>query len=142
MTMGAMAGQHLRVSAVELAYQWLHRAVAALCLLFGLLYWVRLVGYYKGDLWRFDLMPSYWQVAAVSLAVLYPLAASGLWMLASWGPVIWLICAAAETVMFLGFPELYGHRMPVVVAHATIGLLFLAFRIALFVEQRRRRQDD
>ena len=140
--MGAMAGQHLRASVAELGYQWLHRAVAALCLMFGLLYWVRLVGYYKGDQWRFDLMPAYWQVAAVSLAVLYPLAASGLWMLASWGPVIWLICAAAETVMFAGFPELYGHRTPVVAAHAVIGLLFLAFRGALFVEHRRRRQDD
>jgi len=137
-----MAGQHLRVSVAEQAYQWLHRAVAALCLMFGLLYWVRLVGYYKGDLWRFDLMPPYWQAAAVSLAVLYPLAASGLWMLASWGPVIWLICAAAETVMFAGFPELYGHRMAVVAAHAVIGLLFLGLRAALYVERRRRRRED
>lgn len=137
----ATAGQHLRGTAVELGYRCLHRAVALLCLLFGLLYWVRLVGYYQGDLWRFDLMPSYWQVAAVSLAVLYPLAGSGLWMVASWGPVIWLICATAETVMHLGFPELYGGGMAVVATHAVIGLLFLGFRAVLFAEQHRRSKD-
>jgi hypothetical protein len=137
-----MAEQHLRVSAVELACQWFYRAVAAFCLMFGLLYWVRLVGYYKGDLWRFDLMPPHWQVAAVVLAVLYPLAASGLWMLASWGPVIWLICAASEVVMFLGFPHLYGHRTGIAASHGVTAFLFLAFRAALFLENRSRSQED
>mgnify|MGYP000866430154 CR=1 FL=1 len=139
---GAMTGRHPAGTVVELAYQWFHRAVAALCLLFGLLYWVRLMGYYQGSLWRFDLMPVHWQVAAVSLAVLYPLAASGLWMLASWGAVIWTVCAVCEAAMHLGFPELYGPRPGVVAAHAGIGLVFLSFQAALFVERRRRRKDD
>ncbi len=35
-------------------------------------------------------MPVHWQVATVTLAVFFPFAAVGLWMLASWGPVIWV----------------------------------------------------
>jgi hypothetical protein len=86
-------------SVAELTFAWFHRVIALYCLLFGVLYWVRLIGYYDGALWRFDLMPVHWQVAAVTLAALFPFAAIGLWMLASWGPVIWFICAATETVV-------------------------------------------
>jgi hypothetical protein len=138
---GAIPRQPLSVSPLEIADHWLYRIIAAYCLLFGILYWVRLIGYYPGNLWRFDLMPAYWQVTVVALAVLYPLAASGLWMLASWGPVIWLICAATETVMFAGFPELFGHRMVIVALHAVTALLFVAFSGALYFEQRRRRRE-
>lgn len=134
----AMGEESLRVSKTGLAYQWFHRGVAVYCLLFGLTYWARLIGYYEGPLWRFDLMPPHWQVAAVALAVLFPFAASGLWMLASWGPVIWFICALGETLMYAGFPELYGRRPGLVVAHALILLFFLGFRAAIYLEERRR----
>lgn len=127
----------LRPSTTEIAFQWLHRVVAFYCLLFGLLYWVRLIGLYDGDNWRFDLMPVHWQIAATSLAVLFPFAASGLWMLASWGPVIWFICAAMEAVMYVGFPELFGHRQGLVISHALVALLYLGFRTVLYLQKRR-----
>ncbi len=44
------------------------------------------------------------------LAAFFPFAGIGLWMMASWGPVIWFICAATESVMYLGFPDLFGQR--------------------------------
>jgi hypothetical protein len=135
-----LTGEHLKVSMIEFAYQWFNRAVALYCLLLGLAYWIRLVGFYEGTLWRFDLMPPYWQVPAVTLAVLFPLAASGLWMLASWGPVIWFTCALVETIMYAGFAELYGARPAIVVIHGIVLLLFLAFRGVLLLDQRRR--DD
>ena len=77
-------------------FAWFQRVIAGYCLMFGVLYWIRLIGFYRGPLWRFDLMPVHWQVAAVVLAVFFPFAAVGLWMLASWGPVIWFICAVTE----------------------------------------------
>ncbi len=136
------AGRPLaRISLTEQAYAWFHRLLGAYCLLFGLTYWVRLVGYYEGPLWRFDLMPAPWQVASLVLAVLFPFAASGLWMVASWGPVIWFICAATEATMYLGFPDIFGHRTGVVVSHALTLAVFAAFRLALFVEARRRGDD-
>ncbi len=118
----SVAPQRPGTTATEIAWQAFHRVIAAYCLLFGLFYWIRLVGYYPGSAWRFDLMAVHWQVAAVTLAVLFPFAAIGLWMLASWGPVVWFICAASETVMYVGFPELYGHRPAVVVAHGAVAL--------------------
>ena len=112
------------------------RVVAFLCLLSGMFYWVRLIGYYPGDFYRFDLMPVPWQVAAASLAVLFPFAAAGLWMLGSWGPVIWFLCAAGEIVMYAGFPEFFGHRLSVIVVHAAVAAIYCGFRAAMEIRRR------
>lgn len=138
--MALMDGRILRASALEVALEWYHRVVATYCLMFGVLYWIRLAGVYPGSLWRFDLMPLHWQVASVSLAVLFPFAAIGLWMIASWGPVVWFICAAAETVMYLGFSDLFGQRLPIVVAHAAVAVVYVGFRVAIVLEKRREAQ--
>jgi len=127
----------LRATTLDTLYQWFHRIIAAYSLLFGILYWVRLIGIYDGADWRFDLMPLHWQVASVTLAVLFPFAASGLWMLASWGPVIWFICAAIEVVMYVGFPELYGARIEIVASHLMVALLYCVFRAVLFIRKRK-----
>ena len=137
----AVGAATLRASTLEQASAWFYRLVAASCMLFGLSYWVRLVGYYGVDLWRFDLMPVHWQVASVVLAVLFPFAASGLWMVATWGPVIWFICAAAEAVMYLGLPELFGSRPGLIAVHAATLLVFLWFGVGLHLEARRRHAE-
>lgn len=123
-------------SLAEMLFAWFQRIIAAYCLLFGVLYWVRLLGFYHAPLWRFDLMPVHWQVAAAMLAVLFPFAAAGLWMLASWGPVIWFLCAATETVMYAGLPGLFGERWPIVLSHAAVALLYLVFRLVIRSQQR------
>lgn len=127
-------------SAVELAFSWFQRIVAVYCMLFGVLYWVRLVGFYPGSLWRFDLMPVHWQVASATLAALFPFAAAGLWMLASWGPVIWFICAATETAMYGALPQLFGERLPIVAAHMAVALIYIGFRIAIHWQNRQAQQ--
>lgn len=120
----------------ELAFYWFHRVIAAYCLMFGVLYWVRLIGIYDGAAWRFDLMPVHWQVASVTLAALFPFAAIGLWMLASWGPVVWFICATAEAVMYIGFPHLFGEKMLIVVSHVCVALVYAGIRLAVYFQQR------
>ena len=125
------------LSTAELAFAWFQRILAGYCLLFGVLYWVRLIGFYDGPLWRFDLMPVHWQIASVTLSVFYPFAASGLWMLASWGPVIWFICAVTEVVMYAGFPNLFGARPAIIWSHACVALLYVAFRVVIFLQKRR-----
>lgn len=131
---------NIKPTAAESTFVWFQRVMAGYCLLFGVLYWVRLVGIYPGSLWRFDLMPVYWQVAATALAALFPFAAIGLWMLTSWGPVIWLFCAAAETVMYAGFPDLFGTRSTIVFAHGFAALLYVAFRLTIRFQHRQRSQ--
>jgi len=125
------------LSTLEVTYQWFFRLVAAYSLLFGLMYWVRLIGFYQGTEWRFDLMPVHWQIVSVSLAALFPFAASGLWMLASWGPVIWFLCAAIEILMHVGLPELYGVRWAVVASHLLVALLFAVFQLLFYLSRRK-----
>lgn len=125
-----------RPSIWQLALELFMRAVAAASLALGLYYWLRLVGFYDAPQWRFDTMASHWQVAAVSLAVLYPFAASGLWMLASWGPVVWFLCAAAETAMYAGWPELFGRADLLLALHGLTALVYVGFRIRRHLEAR------
>jgi hypothetical protein len=127
-------------STAELTFYWFHRVIAAYCLMFGVLYWVRLIGIYDGPTWRFDLMPVHWQVTSVTLAVFFPFAAIGLWMLASWGPVIWFICAATETIMYVGFPELFGDKLLIVVSHFCVALFYAAFRLVIYFQKRQAAQ--
>lgn len=111
----------------EQGFAWFHRVVAVYCLLFGLIYWIRLVGVYPGDLWRFDLMPAHWQVVCVMLAALFPFAAIGLWMLASWGAVIWFICAVTEIYMYWWNAGVYGARPMVVATHVVLLAMYAGF---------------
>ena len=122
--------------AIENAFALFLRGVATYCLLFSILYWVRLIGVYDGPLWRFDMMPIYWQVAAVTLSVFFPFAAIGLWILSSWGSVVWFICAATEITMYAGFPDLFGSRPLIVVSHIVVALIYAAFRIVLHLKRR------
>ena len=121
----------------ETIFEWFLRMIALYCLAFGVTYWIRLIGFYEGSQWRFDLMPAYWQVAAVSLAVMFPFAAIGLWNLASWGMVVWFVCAAAETVMYAGFPNLFGARIGVVAGHVAVALFYVGFRVYMFLMKPR-----
>ncbi len=81
--------QHVQPSTTEWAFTGFMRLLALLALAGGVFYWVRLIGLRPGLLWRFDLMPWMWQTAAAALAVLLPVAATGLWMRAPWGAVLW-----------------------------------------------------
>lgn len=127
----------LRPTTAEFAFVWFLRVVAVYCLFFGILYWIRLIGLYPGPLWRFDLMPVEWQIAAATLAVLFPFAAIGLWMLASWGPVIWFFCAVIESTMYAGFPALFGQRYPIVAAHILVALIYIALRLVIYFQSRK-----
>lgn len=123
----------------EVALVWFCRAVAIYCLGLGIAYWIRIIGFHEGTAWRFDLMPYYWQIASASLAVLFPFAGIGLWTTASWGPVIWVICAGTETVLYAGFPELFGFRWPILISHLAVATVYCAIRL---LAHRQRHHAD
>lgn len=130
----------IRPSNAEIAFAWFQRIIAGYCLFFGILYWIRLIGVYDGAMWRFDLMPVHWQIVAVMLAVFFPFAAIGLWMLSSWGPVIWFICAVTEVVMYAGFPELFGSRPLIIASHVLVAAIYIAFRVYIHRQKTRVEQ--
>jgi hypothetical protein len=127
-----------RTSGTELTYEWFCRAVSVSCLVLGLFYWVRLIGLYEDTIWRFDLMPLHWQVAATVLSVLFPIAAIGLWMAVSWGPVIWVIAAAVEIAMYAGFPDMFGRQPGIVALHVATLIAFAGLRGLMFVRYLQR----
>jgi Family of unknown function (DUF6163) len=120
------------------AFIWFCRLIALFCLYAGLKYWIQLIGYHEGPNNRFDTMPVYWQVAATTLAVLFPVAATGLWMVVSWGPVLWVAAASAEVVMYYWFPHLFGEMPITLLAHGAVAALYIAFRLALLRESMKR----
>ena len=116
------------------------RLIAIACLWFGLQYWSMLVGYSLGGHGRFDLLDSPWKVAGAGLAVVFPVAALGLWLTVSWGPVIWVLAAGAQILMYGLWPAIFGHNPLVMILHGCVALIYCAFRAALFIEKRRQRE--
>ncbi|WP_377288156.1 DUF6163 family protein [Rhizobium sp. SG2393] len=111
------------------------RIVSLSAFWYGLCYWAMLIGYSFNGEGRFDLLPVPWRAAAAALAVVFPVAAVGLWLLVSWGPVIWLLGAAIELTMFEFYPAVFGTRPVLLAAHAMIVATFLAFQ-AVFAWER------
>ncbi|KPF43181.1 DUF6163 family protein [Rhizobium sp. G187] len=129
-----------RRSLTELGFVIFQRIVAVSCLWFGLQYWAMLVGYSHNGLGRFDLLNLPWRVAGASLAVMFPVAALGLWLAGSWGPVMWILAAGGQILMFAVWPHIFGHNPLAVVMHGTVAVVYLAFRLALWLENRHKQE--
>lgn len=116
------------------------RVVALSCLWFGLQYWALLVGYSHNGLGRFDLLSTPWRAAATGLAVVFPVAALGLWVAGSWGPVMWLLAAGTQMLMFTVWPEIFGRNNLAVTMHASVFAVYVLFRLALWLEGRHKQE--
>lgn len=130
-----------RRTLTEILFILYMRLIALVCFAFSLEYWAMLSGYAMEGKGRFDLLTFPWQVASAGLATLFPVAAVGLWLTVSWGPVIWFLAAATQASMYLIWPEIFGHNILVVTLNAAILLLFLAFRIVLTLQRRHAAAD-
>lgn len=130
-----------KASLTETLYIIFLRLVAIACLWFGLQFWAMLVGYSFGGHARFDLLTVPWRAAATSLAVVFPVAALGLWLAVSWGPVIWLIGAGAQALMHGPWADVYGANNMMLALHALIAAVYALFRLALWLEKRQRNQE-
>ncbi|OLP59957.1 hypothetical protein BJF93_10215 [Xaviernesmea oryzae] len=127
-----------KVSLAETLFTIFLRLVALGCFWFGLNYWALLTGYSYGGIARFDLLPVPWRVVATTLAVAYPVAALGLWLLVSWGPVIWAVAATTEIVMYGFYTHIFGEKPIILLLHGVVALTFVFFRVV--IAHRRYRQ--
>ncbi|MGF0536503.1 DUF6163 family protein [Agrobacterium sp. ES01] len=114
------------------------RLVAVSCLWLGLQYWAMLTGYSLGGMGRFDLLSVPWKVAASTLAVVFPVAALGLWIAAAWGSVIWVFAAGLQFLMYGLWTDTFGQSMLIITMHCTVVLVYAVFRLALWLEARQR----
>ncbi|KAB2691342.1 MULTISPECIES: DUF6163 family protein [Brucella] len=129
--------QHIQPSGIEWSFVWFIRLIALAALASGVYYWIKLIGVYPGLLWRFDLMPWQWQTACVALALLMPVAATGLWMRAQWGPVLWFVAAVGEIAIYSVFARHFEYRPLIVGFNAVCLLIYVVFRVLLYLEKRR-----
>jgi len=96
---------------------------ALFCLCLGIYYWMRLIGVFHEANWRFDLMPWYWRVMSCSLAVVYPVAACGLWTASRWGIILWAAGAFYEFCAYVFCSGDFGRNWLIIFLH----VIFLCF---------------
>jgi hypothetical protein len=111
------------------------RMVAEDCPWFALDTWSDLRGDGSNGILRFDLLDTDMQAAAAALSVLYPVAAIGLWLKGSWGPVIWTVAAAVEVARHESFPGIFGTSGPTLLMIASTVALYAVLRVTLWLKK-------
>jgi hypothetical protein len=111
------------------------RMVAASCLYSAFGIWSDLIGYGSGGALRIDLLNRDMQAAVATLAVLYPVAAIGLWLKGSWGPVVWTVAAAVEIARHESLPGGPADSAGAVLVITATALVYLALRLTLWLKK-------
>ena len=119
----------------ELLMTILLRMVAAACLWFAFGIWSNLIGYGAGGALRIDLLGTDQQAAVATLAVLYPVAAIGLWLKGSWGPVVWTVAAIVEIARHESLPGNLSTATPTLLMIASTTLCYIALRLTLWLKK-------
>lgn len=123
--------QRLPITAIYL------RAVGLLLLAAGLARAGLILGMTPGGPTFADLTPA-WRAGAVTLVLLDLFAAVGLWMGATWGPIMWAVALAVEVSMYTVLADLFGSYPLRVAAHLA---LFAGFLVLLFLRWRQSLAD-
>ena len=116
---------------------WFLRIMSVATMVAGLNYWIQLTGIGGGALPRFDLLPLHWQVPCVILAILLPSASMGMWMLTSWGVVLWCVSMLIEIAIYGIWSDIYVWKPYLVGGHA-LKLAILAVIVGTVLVQRFR----
>ena len=111
--------RHARLLHWQVAY-W--RILAGLLIVLGLFRWALAIGALPSVSGNFEGLSVAWQWATINLGVTYLVAGVGLWLLASWGPVVWFYGAASEIAMHTLFSGTFETRLyPVLLQLVLIG---------------------
>lgn len=111
------------------------RMVAAACLYFAFKIWSDLIGYGSGGALRIDLLDTDQQAAVATLAALYPVAAIGLWLRGSWGPVVWTVAAIVEIARHESLPGSFESATSALLMIGSTALLYLLLRLTLWLKK-------
>jgi len=96
------------------------RTMAVLSMLKGLFHWSVVLGIGEGRDSYFTSNTLPWQTATVFFAVIDLVAASGLWLGAVWGAVVWLTSAVSLAAVEIFFPQIYGGSFLVVAVELSL----------------------
>jgi hypothetical protein len=112
------------------------RFLSAVFLFAGLMRWATILGLGSvGD--NFLKLPAPVIVATLFFAVADLVAAVGLWLLASWGTVVWMISALTETALYGAYNPQFGSNYPLMAFH--IGTVAVYALLSAYYERTRDR---
>jgi hypothetical protein len=111
------------------------RIMAAVSLAKGLYHWAQVCGIAAPADGGFEAHTVAWQTATVFFAVIDLVAAVGLWLAAAWGAVVWLTAVVSMAVVEVFFPQVYGASILIVLAEATLLVVYLWLAIFAAREQ-------
>lgn len=116
---------------------WFLRLMALGWMMKGLMAWTAILGVEYLDLRPFETQSVSFQTMTVYFAVIDLVAAVGLWLLASWGGVVWLIAVASRLVLGFVFPGV----IPVAPwASASLVLAIVVFLLLTWLAERGREE--
>lgn len=127
----------IKIHKLDLLYNVFLWVLALFCLALGCYYWIRLIGVLSGPLWRFDLMPWNWRVLCSAFAVLYPIAACGLWMRSQWGVILWMVGGFVESVCFTFYSAYFGLNLFIPLLHTVFIILYTVLSVLRWMEKRK-----
>jgi hypothetical protein len=110
----------------DLILCWLMRLLAVGWMAKGLLAWAVILGVGPFADVPFEGRATTYQAAQIYFAVIDLVAAVGLWLLATWGGVMWLVAVLSRIVLGLMFPRAAPIEPLAIAAFAVLIALFLA----------------
>ncbi len=112
------------------------RLLAGFMLIAGLNYWSAILGARLIEGVPFEDVSTQIQSTVVFFAILDLVTAIGLWLLSSWGTVMWLFRSLAQVVMYSVFPMVFGRSPVEVVFYISAIALYL---VLLYLAEREQR---
>jgi hypothetical protein len=119
---GAKPGPEAAEARWALALTFFFRAVSLLWIIEGLEQWRRIVAPATGSF--LDLSPAAMS-ATIFFAVLNPIAAVGLWLVAPWGGVVWLLTLFAQVFVIVAKPSFFPFGGTLKIADGVLLALYL-----------------
>lgn len=119
----------------RLLLAWFMRTMALGWLAVGLWAWCAILGVEYLDFPAFETQPALHQTVTIVFALIDPVAAVGLWLLAPWGGVVWVIAAGARLATAFALPAAFGMTPA---AAGSLGACVAIYLILLWLAHRDR----
>ncbi|WP_246750534.1 DUF6163 family protein [Martelella lutilitoris] len=126
-----------RPSFSQTAFLVFKRCVAVFLFVMALSSWAALIGLTEGGAGRFDLVHADVRLVEAVLAVLYPVAAAGLWFGVGWGFVLWVLGAAVQIFAHSAYPHIFGNAPGLSALHILLIGFYVSFWVYLAFIRRR-----
>lgn len=110
----------------NLVLVWFMRGLAAFWLIKGLIVWAAILGATPVQP-PFEARQTGFQATMIYFAVLDIVAAVGLWLIATWGGVIWLLAVVSHLILAVFFPRYVPNGALMIALLIVFMMLYLTF---------------